>query len=60
MDDFRGIVSFPEAICIVPVVLFAWGPVLILMVSARAICRAIRRRSQGIARTNRDCPSAPE
>lgn len=49
MDDFRGIASFPEAICIVPVVLFGWGPVLILMVSARAIHRAIRPRPQGIA-----------
>lgn len=34
MDDFRGIASFPEAICIVPVVLLGWGPALILMVSA--------------------------
>jgi len=48
-DRHVVVASFPESICIVPAVLFGWGPALILVISARAIHRVIRRRPQGIA-----------
>jgi hypothetical protein len=48
-DKAAVIASFPEAICVVPVILFAWGPALVVMVSGRAIHRAIRPRPRDIA-----------
>jgi len=38
------VASFPEAICNLPVVLFAWGPALAVVVSACAMHRHIKRR----------------
>jgi hypothetical protein len=42
-DSHAVVASFPEAICNLPVILFGWGPALIVVVSARAIHRVMRR-----------------
>jgi hypothetical protein len=44
-DSHAVVASFPEAICNVPVILFGWGPALIVVVSARAMHRLIMHRS---------------
>jgi len=44
-DGHAVVASFPEAICNVPVILFGWGPALVVVVSARAMHRFIMHRS---------------
>jgi hypothetical protein len=44
-DSHVVVASFPEAICNVPVIMFGWGPSLIIIVLARAMHFFIKHRS---------------